>query len=92
MFLALIAAVRDLPPPRANTKVNGYEVDFVWPDERLIVETDGWETHGTRTAFENDKRRDAAHTQAGYRVLRFSWRQVKYEPATVKAAVRRALR
>ena len=49
------------------------EVDFYWPRHGLIVETDGWETHGTRAAFEADRAKDAALTAAGYRVVRFTW-------------------
>jgi uncharacterized protein DUF559 len=39
---------------------------------RVIVETDGFETHGTRAAFRNDRAKDAALTASGYRVLRFT--------------------
>ena len=39
----------------------------------MIVETDGWEAHGTRAAFESDRAKDAALTAAGYRVVRFTW-------------------
>ena len=42
-----------------NVKVGPYEVDFLWTDVGLIVETDGWETHQTRSAFERDRLRDA---------------------------------
>jgi len=38
----------------------------------VIVETDGFETHGTRAAFRNDRAKDAALTASGYRVLRFT--------------------
>ena len=31
-------------------------VDFLWEAERVVVETDGWGTHGTREAFEEDER------------------------------------
>ena len=37
-----------LPTPEVNVTVQGYEVDFVWRDRRLIVEVDGWAAHGTR--------------------------------------------
>ena len=38
----------------------------------IIVETDGFETHGTRAALRADRAKDAALTAAGYRVLRFT--------------------
>jgi len=48
-----------LPTPEVNSRIQGYEVDFLWREQRLIVETDGWQAHGTRGAFERDRRRDA---------------------------------
>lgn len=77
-----------LPLPSSNVSLHGYEVDAYWPEDRLVVELDGWEFHKTRRSFEEDRRRDAALAAAGYRVLRFSWRQVVNEPALVAAAVR----
>ncbi|MGZ8634756.1 MAG: endonuclease domain-containing protein, partial [Solirubrobacteraceae bacterium] len=62
-----------------------HEVDFYFPAHRLVVETDGWETHGTKAAFKSDRRKDAALTAAGYRVMRFSYDDVVYEPGTVVA-------
>ncbi|HEV2786231.1 MAG TPA: type IV toxin-antitoxin system AbiEi family antitoxin domain-containing protein, partial [Solirubrobacteraceae bacterium] len=51
-------------------------VDFLWPAQRLIVETDGHEDHGTRRAFERDRARDARLTVLVYRVVRFTWRRL----------------
>jgi very-short-patch-repair endonuclease len=65
------------------------EVDFFWPKQMLIVETDGWETHGTRAAFEADRARDAALMAAGLRVVRFSWRA---PDATIRRHLRQLLR
>jgi hypothetical protein len=48
------------------------EPDYHWPAQRVIVELDGFETHGTRAAFRNDRAKDAALTASGYRVLRFT--------------------
>jgi hypothetical protein len=80
-----------LPTPLVNTWPAGKEVDFLFAAQRLIVETDSWRYHKTRRAFENDRRRDAHHTRAGYRTLRFTHRQLTNEPHTVAAAVRAAL-
>ena len=71
-----------LPQPRTNTSVEG-EVDFLWPAERLVVETDGYASHGTREAFERDRDRDARLALAGYLVLRFSYRRITREPQVV---------
>jgi very-short-patch-repair endonuclease len=61
----------------------GLEVDCYFPTHRLVVETDGWDTHRTRQAFEDDRAKDAALLAAGYRVGRFTWRQLGYDPQTV---------
>jgi len=61
----------------------GLEVDCYFPTHRLVVETDGWDTHRTRRAFEDDRAKDAALLAAGYRVVRFTWRQLRYDPQTV---------
>jgi very-short-patch-repair endonuclease len=90
-FLELCRA-NGLETPSVNTVVQGIEVDFVWADARLIVETDGRSYHFTRRDFENDRARDAALTAAGYRVVRFSHRQITRAPRTVTAALYPALR
>ena len=43
----------------------------------------GWDTHRTRRAFEDDRAKDAALLAAGSRVVRFTWRQLRYDPQTV---------
>jgi very-short-patch-repair endonuclease len=90
-FLTLILDAQ-LPRPKVNATVGAYEVDFLWPEQRLIVETDGAATHATPGAFEADRRRDAELARLGYRVLRFTYRQVVYEPDPVLSAVVAALR
>jgi very-short-patch-repair endonuclease len=42
-----------------------------------LVETDSWLHRRSRRSFEDDRRRDAIHAVAGYRTLRFTWRQIK---------------
>jgi hypothetical protein len=80
-----------LPTPEVNADVMGYEVDFVWRTRRVIVETDGWEAHGTRAAFERDRRRDAALVAAGWRVMRITWRRLEREPERVARELGHAL-
>ena len=62
--------------PRCQEPVGPYRPDFLWPDRRLIVEADGWESHGTRKAFEADRRKDAELNALGWTVLRFTHRQM----------------
>ena len=90
-FLSLVLNAQ-LPRPEVNVRIGAYEVDFFWPDARLIVEVDGRATHLTPQAFEDDRRRDAVHSMLGFRSLRFTWRQVVYEPHFVAAAIAAALR
>jgi hypothetical protein len=85
-FLALCAA-HGLPRPAVNARVAGLDVDFLFAERRVVVETDGWRYHGHRAAFERDRRRDAALTRAGYRTLRFTHDQVAREPRVVAATV-----
>lgn len=66
----------ELPAPETNVLISGLEVDFLWPEARLVVEVDGFAFHASRHAFERDRRRDAALTAAGYRVVRVTWRQL----------------
>lgn len=87
IFLTLIREA-GLPEPLVNFPLTApdhprLEVDFYWPAYHLIVEIDGWETHRTRAAFEADRRRDAALQAAGQKVLRFTWRVINNDGATV---------
>ena len=81
---ALCKAAR-LPAPRMNARVAGWEVDAFWPAERLVVEVDGYKYHRTPRRFESDRRKDAALTVAGYRVVRITWRRLRHEPHSVSA-------
>jgi Protein of unknown function (DUF559) len=66
--------------------------DFVWRQQRLIVETDGNRFHRTRAAFEADRRRDQPLMLAGWRVIRVTWRQLKFERGRITALIASALR
>jgi hypothetical protein len=76
-----------LPQPVANGRLLGRRVDFLWKAQRLVVETDGWATHKTRAAFEEDRARDQELTVAGYRVVRFTHRQLVDRPGDVAATL-----
>lgn len=73
----LLALIREagLPQPLINSRLHGFEVDFYWPDARLVVEADGYQWHSSRSAFERDRRKDNVLRAAGQEVLRFSWEQ-----------------
>ena len=81
----------DLPTPRVNARVAGYEVDFLWPDQRLVVEVDGHAYHANRRAFERDRERDAALAAAGITVVRVTWRQLAGAPEAIVARIASAV-
>lgn len=84
-----IAADAGLPQPLTKAMVNGYEVDFFWPELGLVVETDGLRYHRTASEQTRDRRRDQAHVAGGLTQLRFTHWQVKYERAHVRKILRR---
>ena len=89
-FLELVRAAR-LPEPLVNHVVEGLEVDFHWPAERVVVETDGWNTHRTRRSFETDRRRDATLLAAGWRVLRVTHDRIAHDGPALIAELRALL-
>jgi very-short-patch-repair endonuclease len=83
-FLALIEQ-HGLPRPRVAVEIDGYEADFLWPEARLIVETDGRAAHGTRNAFERDRVRDRRLLRAGLRTIRLTDRALRYDEDAIGA-------
>jgi very-short-patch-repair endonuclease len=90
-FLRLCQRHR-LPSPEVNVRVGDFVVDFLWRDQRVIVETDGYRFHRGRQAFEDDRARDLALRLQGYQMLRLSYMQVVEEPKATAAALRPLLR
>jgi very-short-patch-repair endonuclease len=88
---ALLGA-HDLPQAVFHPRILGYEVDFAYLEEKVILECDGWSNHGLdRRQFERDRERDAALMAAGWIVLRFTWTQITRRPASVARSIRRVL-
>ncbi len=90
-FLALIHP-HNLPSPETNVKLGRWEVDFLWREKRLVVETDSFTYHRGSVAFEDDYARDLDLRQQGFTVLRFNDTQIENEPDRVVADVAAALR
>ena len=84
-----IAMEAGLPPTLTKQMVNGFEVDFFWPDLGLVVETDGLRYHRTPSTQVRDARRDRAHTLAGMTSLRFTHYEIKYESTRVRTELQR---
>lgn len=68
----LLRICRDhgVPLPAVNVPLLGYEVDFLWPAARFVVEADGGHHRGRRR--DRDNERDARLSRAGYLVRRYS--------------------
>lgn len=87
-----------LPEPRVNEWLalpggTGFRPDFWWREHRLVVETDGFEEHGTRHAFGHDRARDRRlRLIAGIETARFTWDEVMLTPALVAAELSGLLR
>lgn len=81
-----------LPQPQTGRHVNGFKVDFFWPELGLVVETDGLRYHRTPIQQARDRLRDQAHTAAGLTALRFTHAQVTRERVHVQATLRAVAR
>jgi very-short-patch-repair endonuclease len=77
-FLALCRR-GGLPDPEVNAQLHGYEVDFLWREQRRVIEVDGYAFHSVRGAFERDRRKDVDLELAGFPVTRFTHHQVLHE-------------
>ncbi|HZC14366.1 MAG TPA: DUF559 domain-containing protein [Thermoleophilaceae bacterium] len=87
-----IARRAGLPRPLTGQSVHGFEVDFYWPDLKLVVETDGLRYHRMPAQQARDRLRDQTHLAAGLTPLRFTHAQVRFEPAYVEATLAKVVR
>jgi very-short-patch-repair endonuclease len=86
-FLRLVERA-GLPRPLTQKQVNGFKVDFYWPELRLIVETDGLRYHRTPAQQAKDRLRDQALAPE-FTPLRFTHAQVAYDREHVKRTLQR---
>ena len=89
-FLELVMEA-GLPQPRTNFVVHGFELDCYWPEHRFAVELDLFETHGTRAAFERDRKRQEDLLLAGIGMTRVTGPRLEREPREVVERVGRLL-
>jgi len=80
-----------LPMPEINSWRAGFMVDAVWESRRLVVEVDGGAAHGTPARAEEDRRRELVLRGAGYRTIRYTYRQVTEDPEVVAEDLRAQL-
>ncbi|MBS1890810.1 MAG: DUF559 domain-containing protein [Actinobacteria bacterium] len=73
-----------LPIPQTNAKLRlagkVYEVDFLWREQKLVVETDGGRFHDNPAAGDRDSERNHALARAGYRLPRLGWEDLRDRP------------
>jgi very-short-patch-repair endonuclease len=89
-FLKL-CRVHGLPTPEVNVRLGRWTVDFLWPREKVAVETDSYRYHRGSVAFEDDHARDLDLRQRGCEVRRFTYRQILNEPERVAGDLRDVL-
>jgi very-short-patch-repair endonuclease len=69
--------------------VVGFEVDFLVEGSRIVIECDGWGSHGLdRNQFEFDRVRDAELVAAGYTTVHVTWRRLHQQPAETARQIR----
>jgi very-short-patch-repair endonuclease len=90
-FLSICRRFR-LRRPEVNARIGPFLIDFLWREERLVVETDGYLYHRGRTAFRDDRRRELELMRLGFDVLRLSESQIDEEQERVAETVAAALR
>ncbi len=78
--MLFVSRLAGLPEPIVNGFVAGIEVDFHWPDLRLVVEVDGYRFHGGRERANNDRDREQRLLAAGWPVARFTRDQLVADP------------
>lgn len=77
---------------RTNLPVLGYHLDLAWAKEKVEIEVDGFEHHGSRESFERDRMRDQVLVAHGWTVLRVTWAQLQHDPEGFLNRLRRVLR
>jgi very-short-patch-repair endonuclease len=81
-----------LPPVTFHPSIEGYEPDFVVDGTPVLLECDGWASHGLDKArFERDRARDAELTAKGWIVVHFTYRQITKEPKATADRFRAAI-
>jgi hypothetical protein len=80
-----------LPLPETNVVAGGRRVDCRWPDERLTVELDSYRFHGSRHAWEQDRRREREARARGDEFRRYTYGDVIESPRLMLAELRKLL-
>ena len=79
------------PPPQLQAEIAGFEVDMLWPDQRLVLEADGRLKYTDRDAWWREKRREQVLRRLDYHVERVIWADVLLNWLATSARLRRLL-
>ncbi len=81
-----------LPPVEFHPTICAWEIDFRITGTAILVECDGWTTHGLdREQFERDRRRDDDLRSVGWIVMRLTYRAIVSRPSDTARRIRRAV-
>jgi very-short-patch-repair endonuclease len=80
-----------LPAPEVNARLGRWEVDFLWREQRLVVEVDGCASHSSPWAFERDHAKTAELQAAGFAVRRITATALQDDPDAVLDSIAGAL-
>jgi len=69
-----------VPRPLTQVPLHGFRVDALHPDEKVVLELDGWDFHRGRESFESDRDRDAELAMHGFLVVRITWERFEQRP------------
>ncbi len=87
--MASVVTAYRLPEMQFHAIVIGYEVDFLVVGTNIVIECDGWVSHGLdRDQFEFDRIRNTEIVAAGYTIVHITWRRLKNNPGDVAERVR----
>jgi very-short-patch-repair endonuclease len=87
-----LAARHRLPSLEFHPRLEGWEVDFRIVGTAILLECDGWTSHGLdRKQFERDRVKDDDLRGAGWIVHRFTYRVVVERPGDTARRIRRAI-
>jgi very-short-patch-repair endonuclease len=81
--LAKLLSRAGAPPSQTQYPIGPYRADRCWPELKLIIEVDSVQFHRDRKRMEADNKRQDYLRRLGYTVIRFTRRQVIYEPEWV---------
>lgn len=78
-----------LPEPETEYRFGDRTLDFVWPEQKVILEVDGRSFHHHR--FDEDRDRDLDHLAMGYVTVRVTYQMIRTDPDGVVRRLRKVL-